>query len=84
MASIRRQCAPFVRACLLASIGIGIVATAAQAQQKPATPGQFYAGKSITPLKLPPLPSKKVLTKKFGDWIQRCSMRPGQTEKKCF
>ena len=38
----------------------------------------------MTPLKLPPLQSKKVLTKKFGDWIQRCSMRPGQTEKKCF
>jgi invasion protein IalB len=69
---------------LFVTIGVGIVAASAQAQQTRVTERQVAAGENLTPLKLPPLPRKKVPTKKFGDWIQRCNTRPGTAEKKCF
>lgn len=84
MIPIRSGRSSLIRACALMVIGIGIIAPTAQAQQKPATPGQFPAGKNMSPLKLPPLPAKKIETKKFGDWTQRCTKRPGATEQNCF
>lgn len=84
MIAIRSRRAPLLRACMLLVIGAGMTAATAQAQQNLPTQRQFAAGKDLAPLKLPPLPRKKVPTKKFGDWTQRCNSRPGVPEKKCF
>ena len=80
----RSRRTPLIRACALVVIGIGIVATTAQAQQKPTTEIRIAAGGKLAPLKLPPLPPKEIPTKKFGDWTQRCDPRPGLSEQKCL
>jgi len=72
------------RTCLLAAVAAGLAAPAAVAQQIPTSDRPFPAGKTPAPLELPPLPAKKPSTKRFGDWTQRCDVRPGATEHKCF
>ena len=84
MTPIRSRRALFVRGCMLLAVGVGIIASTAQAQHKPATERQLAAGRNMAPLKLPPLPPNKVSTKNFGDWTQRCDTRPGVPEQKCF
>jgi len=70
--------------CMLVVIGAGIIAATAQAGQKPAPERQIAAAENLAPLKLPPLPQKKIPTKKFGDWTQRCDARPGVKGQQCF
>ncbi len=84
MNPIRSRRGPLVRACKLVVVGVGLIATTAQAQQIPATERKFAAGRNLAPLKLPPLPPKKVPTKNFGDWTQRCTSRPGVPGQQCF
>ena len=84
MISIQSRCASSIRACMFIAIGVGFIAASAQAQQKPGSERQLAAAKTVTPLKLPPLPRKKLPSKIFGDWTQRCATRPGTPEKKCF
>ncbi len=73
-----------LRACMLVVIGVGFIATTAQARQNPVAERQLAAGQNLAPLKLPPLPPKKFQSIIFGDWTQRCSTRPGVPKQKCF
>jgi len=66
------------------AVGAGIIAPTAQARQEPAPEQRLAAAENLAPLKLPALPRKKIPTKKFGDWTQRCDTRPGVPGKQCF
>lgn len=84
MTPIPMRRTPLLRSCMLVIIGVGFVVATAQAQQIPETKRHFTAGENLSPLKLPPLPAKKIPSKKFGDWTQLCKTRPGVSGRKCF
>lgn len=73
-----------IRTCIICVLGAGIAAPTALAQLNSGAERQYAAGGQLTPLKLPPLPPKKIPAKNFGDWAQRCDPRPGVSEQKCY
>lgn len=75
---------PSAGGCLIALATACALSTAAPAQQRSAVEMQVAVGGKLEPLKLPPLPRKKIPTKTFGDWTQHCTSQPGVPGQKCL
>lgn len=84
MIPIRIRQAALIKACLLAIGGAAGFPAIAQAQYFATAETQIAATGDLAPLKLPPLPRKKIPTKTFDDWTQHCTSQPGVPGQKCL